>query len=160
MNFIDNPKAALKHYSTIALAFATFLQGAWLARQPVPASFAGLNYWGVNAFELTSPRGERQFVRWQFVPEAGVLGLTDDQLKSMGDEFLAGELGPERRGARGGGRRNRPPDRCGPLLGCAHGNRACSHAGGVPPLLARGHRLRDHGAPVARQRRDVSPAGA
>ena len=31
MNFIANPKAAIRHYSTLALAFATFLQGAWLA---------------------------------------------------------------------------------------------------------------------------------
>lgn len=31
MKFIDNPKAAIKHYSTLALAFASFLQGAWLA---------------------------------------------------------------------------------------------------------------------------------
>lgn len=40
MNFIDNPKAALKHYSTIALAFASFLQGAWLAMpEGMKASF-------------------------------------------------------------------------------------------------------------------------
>ena len=31
MNFIDNPQTAIRHYSTLALAFATFLQGAWLA---------------------------------------------------------------------------------------------------------------------------------
>ncbi len=31
-------------------------------------------------------------MRWQFVPEAGTVGLTDEQLKSMPDEFLADEL--------------------------------------------------------------------
>ena len=40
MNFIDNPQAAIKHYSTVALAFATFLQGAWLAMpEGMKASF-------------------------------------------------------------------------------------------------------------------------
>jgi catalase len=70
----------------------TLLQGAWLARQPVPASFAGLNYWGVNAFELTSPKGESQFVRWQFEPEAGLLGLSDDEVKAAPNDFLADDL--------------------------------------------------------------------
>lgn len=31
-------------------------------------------------------------VRWQFVPESGSLGLSDDQLKALPDEFLADEL--------------------------------------------------------------------
>jgi catalase len=67
-------------------------QGAYLAKAPVPASFATVNYWGVNAFELTSAQGASQFVRWQFVPEAGVLGLSDEQLKDGPTEFLADEL--------------------------------------------------------------------
>jgi catalase len=68
------------------------IQGAYLAKAPVPASFATVNYWGVNAFELSDAQGARQFVRWQFVPEAGVLGLTDEQLKDGPAEFLADEL--------------------------------------------------------------------
>ena len=78
----------------------TTRQGAYLAQAPVPASYGSVNYWGVNAFEFTSPSGEKRFARWQFLPEAGSLGLTEDQLKTMPDEFLAAEL-RERVGKRG-----------------------------------------------------------
>ena len=70
----------------------TTLQAAYLAKAPVPASFATVNYWGVNAFEFISAQRKSQFVRWQFVPEAGILGLTAEQLKGMPDAFLADEL--------------------------------------------------------------------
>jgi catalase len=70
----------------------TTRQGAYLAKAPVPASYAAVNYWSTNAFELVGAKGASQFVRWQFVPEAGTLGLSDEQLKSMPDEFLADEL--------------------------------------------------------------------
>jgi catalase len=70
----------------------TTLQGAYLAKTPVPSSFGAANYWGVNAFELVNAKGESQFVRWQFIPEKGALGLTDEELKAMPDEFLADEL--------------------------------------------------------------------
>lgn len=70
----------------------TTLQGAWLAKAPIPASYGAVPYWSTNAFELSNARGQRQFVRWQFVPEAGSIGLTDDQLKALPDDFLADEL--------------------------------------------------------------------
>lgn len=69
----------------------TLRQAAYLAKAPVPASYGTVNYWGVNAFELEGSAGSR-FARWQFVPEAGDIGLTDDQLKTLPDDFLAGEL--------------------------------------------------------------------
>lgn len=67
-------------------------QGAYLAKAPVPASYATAQYWGVNAFELVNAKGQRQFVRWQFVPSGGVVGLTDEQLKGLSDNFLFDEL--------------------------------------------------------------------
>lgn len=70
----------------------TLLQGAYLAKAPVPASYGAVNYWSNNAFEFIGPKGQSQFVRWQFVPERGTLGLTDEQLKSLPDNFLADEL--------------------------------------------------------------------
>ncbi len=70
----------------------TLLQAGYLAKAPVPASYASANYWSTNAFELVNAKKESQFVRWQFVPEGGFVGLTDDQLKSLPDEFLADEL--------------------------------------------------------------------
>lgn len=70
----------------------TLLQGAWLAKAPVPASYGAVNYWGVNTFELRNAQGERQAVRWQFIPVAGSLGLSDEQLKDLPSDFLADEL--------------------------------------------------------------------
>ena len=70
----------------------TLLQGAWLAKAPVPASYGGTNYWSTNAFELVNARADSQFVRWQFAPEGGLLGLTEEQLKTMPDDFLDDEL--------------------------------------------------------------------
>jgi catalase len=70
----------------------TTLQAAYLAKAPVPASYGAVNFWGVNAFEFVNARGQRQYVRWQFVPEQGTLGLTDEQFKTLPDNFLADEL--------------------------------------------------------------------
>ena len=51
------------------------LQGKYFASQPVPASFASVNYWGVNAFAFVNSKGEKQFGKWIFEPATGVLGL-------------------------------------------------------------------------------------
>ncbi|MFN0300407.1 MAG: catalase family peroxidase [Burkholderiales bacterium] len=70
----------------------TMRQGAYLAKAPVPASYGTAQYWSTNAFELVNARNESRFVRWQFVPEAGTVGLTDDEMKTKPDDFLADEL--------------------------------------------------------------------
>lgn len=70
----------------------TLRQAAYLAKAPIPASYGTVNYWSTNAFEVSNAQGAKQFVRWQFEPEAGVLGLNEEQLKAMGDDFLADEL--------------------------------------------------------------------
>lgn len=70
----------------------TLRQGAYLAKAPIPASYVHAQFWSTNAFELVNSNNESQFVRWQFVPDAGVLGLTDEQLKTLPDDFLADEL--------------------------------------------------------------------
>ena len=70
----------------------TLLQAAYLAKAPIPASYGAVNYWSTNAFEFVNAKGASQFVRWQFMPEQGTLGLTEDQLKTLPDDFLADEL--------------------------------------------------------------------
>lgn len=70
----------------------TLLQAAYLAKAPIPASYAAATYWSANAFEFVNAKGESQFVRWQFVPEQGVPGLSEEQLKTLPDDFLADEL--------------------------------------------------------------------
>ena len=70
----------------------TLRQAAYLAKAPVPASYGSVNYWSTNAFVVSNAKGEKTTVRWQFEPVAGTLGLSDEQLKSMPDDFLADEL--------------------------------------------------------------------
>lgn len=68
------------------------LQPKYLASQPVPASYAGVNYWGVNAFAFVDARGNKQFGKWVFEPVSGPLGLTDDEAKAKSTDFLIDEL--------------------------------------------------------------------
>ena len=70
----------------------TLRQAAYLAKAPVPASYGSVNYWSTNAFVLNNAQGESTTVRWQFEPAAGTLGLSDEQLKTLPDDFLADEL--------------------------------------------------------------------
>ena len=70
----------------------TLRQAAWLARNPVPASYGSTNYWSTNAFHLVNTKGERKTVRWQFEPVQGTMGLSEEQLKSFSDDYLVDEL--------------------------------------------------------------------
>ena len=56
---------------------------------PVPASYAHAPFWAINTFVFVGEDGRRQPARWVVEPVAGVVGLTDEQLKTMPDEFLA-----------------------------------------------------------------------
>lgn len=64
----------------------------WLAKAPVPASYATVSYWGANAFEFTTPAKKKVFGKWVFEPAKGQKGLTEDELKQLPDDFLADEL--------------------------------------------------------------------
>jgi catalase len=70
----------------------TTKQAAWLNARPVPASFAGVDYWGVQAYTLTDAKGAAKIVKLKTVATAGQLGLTDDELKAKPDSFYADEL--------------------------------------------------------------------
>jgi catalase len=70
----------------------TTRQAAWLNARPVPASFAGVDYWGVQAYTLTNATGGATIAKLKAVPAAGQLGLSDDELKAKPDSFYADEL--------------------------------------------------------------------
>jgi catalase len=70
----------------------TTRQAAWLNARPVPASFAGGDYWGVHAYTLTNAAGASAVAKLKFVAKAGQLGLTEDELKAKGNTFYAEEL--------------------------------------------------------------------
>lgn len=67
-------------------------QNAWLTSHPVPASYAGVGYWGVHAFTFTNAAGEATPIKYKLIPEAGELGLTPEEAKAKGPDFYAGEL--------------------------------------------------------------------
>ncbi len=70
----------------------TTRQAAWLNARPVPASFAGVDYWGVHAYTLTNGTGQATIVKLKAVAGAGQLGLNDDDLKTKPDSFYSEEL--------------------------------------------------------------------
>jgi catalase len=70
----------------------TTRQAAWLNARPVPASFAGVDYWGVQAYTLTNAEGEATIAKLKAVAGAGQIGLSDDELKTKPDSFYADEL--------------------------------------------------------------------
>ena len=71
---------------------ATTRQAAYLAGQPVPASFATVPYWSTSTFIATNAAGKTQALRWRFEPKAGRVGLSDDEAKAKGADFLRAEL--------------------------------------------------------------------
>src|SRR3712207_2738261 len=70
----------------------TTRQAAWLNARPVPASFAGVDYWGVHAYTLSNDKGAATVAKLKAVAGAGQLGLSDDELKAKPDSFYADEL--------------------------------------------------------------------
>lgn len=67
-------------------------QGAYLASQPVPASYGSVNYWGVNGYGFVNADGAVQYGKWVFEPTGGVKGLADDEAQAKGPDFLFDEL--------------------------------------------------------------------
>lgn len=67
-------------------------QASYLAARPLPASFAGVAYWGVHAFPATAADGSTRYVKFKAVPVDGEAALTDEQAAARPDDFLAAEL--------------------------------------------------------------------
>lgn len=68
------------------------LQGKYYASQPVPASYAKVNYWGVHAFGFVDAAGKTQFGKWVFEPVGGTQTLSDEEAKAKGTDFLFDDL--------------------------------------------------------------------
>ena len=67
-------------------------QNAWLTSHLVPASYGGVNYWGVHAFTFTNAAGESRIIKYKAIPEAGELGLTPEQANAKGPDYYGDEL--------------------------------------------------------------------
>lgn len=62
------------------------------ATAPRPASFAGAEYFVVNAFVLRDDRGNRQPVRWSMRPHAPFVALSPEQRAEASHDFLFEEV--------------------------------------------------------------------
>lgn len=67
-------------------------QARYLAGQPIPASWVGVNYYGVHAYTLTNAAGEKTVIKFRMVPTGGLASLTDDEAKGKPADFLVDEL--------------------------------------------------------------------
>jgi catalase len=63
--------------------------------KPFPVSFATHTYFGINAFEFTNAKGEKNYVRYQIVPVNGQELLSPEQLATARPNYLFEEL-PQR----------------------------------------------------------------
>lgn len=57
-----------------------------------PRSYATVAYNSIHAFRLTSEDGEQRWVRWRFVPEAGVEMLPEEEREGADPNFLQAEI--------------------------------------------------------------------
>jgi catalase len=64
----------------------------FLTTQKNPASYAGISYFGVNAFKFTNKKGVSHFIRYQFIPIDGEELLTAGQMAEKGPEYLQEEI--------------------------------------------------------------------
>ena len=60
--------------------------------KPQPVSYATLPYFGINAFKFTNAKGAVTFGRYQLRPVAGEQFLTQEQLNTMGPDYLSSEI--------------------------------------------------------------------
>lgn len=66
-----------------AVAQAEFLQ-----KNNPPVSFANSAYFGIHTFRFIDAEGKTTLVRWKFVPQDGEKRLSDEQMKTAGNDFL------------------------------------------------------------------------
>jgi len=65
----------------------------FLTTQKKPSvSYATLNYYGVNTFQLTNKEQQSHLIRYQFIPEGGEEFLKPDELKKSGPNYLSQEI--------------------------------------------------------------------
>jgi catalase len=70
----------------------TLLQARFLASRPIPASWVGVNYWGVHAYTLTNAAGARQVIKFRMDPIDGLANLTDDEARARPRDYLADDM--------------------------------------------------------------------
>ncbi len=70
----------------------TLAQAEFLAKTAPPWSYATTAYFGLHTFFIRDNQGQTQKIRWQFVPEDGIKGLSDAEMKATAQDFLQQRL--------------------------------------------------------------------
>ncbi len=70
----------------------TTRQAQWLGNNPVPASFAEVDFWGIHAFNAISANGKTSIIKFKLAAVHTGTGLTDDEAKAKPDDFLVADL--------------------------------------------------------------------
>ena len=60
--------------------------------KPAPVSYATLPYFGINSFKFTNAKGATTIGRYRLQPQAGEHFLTEQQLATMGPDYLSTEI--------------------------------------------------------------------
>jgi catalase len=68
-------------------------QRRWLATTPPSNSYATAPYFAVHTYLFGQADGAKRPARWIFEPVSGRAGLSQDEIKTLPDHFLADELG-------------------------------------------------------------------
>ena len=84
----DPQPTALDSFLSTHPAAKAFVEAA----KPAPVSYATLPYFGVNAFKFTNAKGAATFGRYQLLPVGGEELLTNEQLSTMGPDYLTTEI--------------------------------------------------------------------
>jgi catalase len=64
----------------------------FLTTQKIPASYATISYFGVNAFKFTNKKGVSHYIRYQFIPVEGEELLTPEESAPKSPDYLVDEI--------------------------------------------------------------------
>lgn len=64
----------------------------FLSTQHIPASFATINYYGVNSFKFTNDRAVSRYIRYQFIAETGEKLISPEQSAQESEDYLFAEI--------------------------------------------------------------------
>lgn len=64
----------------------------FLTTQHIPASFATIDYFGVNSFKFTNKKGASHIIRYQFITEEGDKYITPEQSAKEDANYLLTEI--------------------------------------------------------------------
>jgi catalase len=70
----------------------TLRQAEWIKANPLPGSYLDTPWFGVHAFRFVNAAGDAVHGRWELEPAGGVVGLSEEALAVLPDDFLAAEL--------------------------------------------------------------------